>query len=64
MILILIIIIAVKQSEKKVKDTLQVVTLNEPPARNTTERYDLNKKNSLTYQLEVIVFERHKVGTS
>ena len=43
---------------------MHVVKLNKPPARNTTERYDLTKKNSLTNQLKVIAFERHKVGTS
>ena len=63
MIFILIIIIAVKQSERKLKSTLQVAKLNEPPARNTTERYHLTKKNSLTNQLEIIVFKRQDVGT-
>ena len=57
MIFKLIIIIAVKQSERELRDTLQVVKLNEPPARKTTERYHLTKKHSLTNQLEVIVFK-------
>ena len=61
MIFKLIIIIAVKQSERKLKHILQVV--NKPPAKKTTERYHLTKKNSLTNQLEVIVFKRHEVGT-
>ena len=54
MIFKLRIIIAVKQSERKLKNILQVVKLNKPPAKKTTERYHLNKKNSLTNQLEVI----------
>ena len=63
MIFILIIIIAVKESERKLKNTLKVVKLNEPPARKTTERYQLTKKKSQTNQLEAIVFKRHEVGT-
>ena len=64
MIFVLIIIIAVKQSQRKFKKTLlQLVKLNEPPAIKTTERYLLTKKNSLTNQLKVIVFKRHEVGT-
>ena len=63
MIFKLIIIIAVKQSERKLKSILQIVKVNEPPARKTTERYHLTNKNSLTNQLEVIVFKRHEVGT-
>ena len=63
MIFKLIIIIAVKQSERKLKNILQVVKLNKPPAKKTTERYHLTKKNSLTNQLEVIVFKRNEVGT-
>ena len=64
MIFILIIIIAVKQSERKFKkNTLQVAKLNKPPARKTTERYHFSKKSSLTNQLEVIVFKRNEVGT-
>ena len=55
--------IAVKQSERNLKNTLQVVKLYEPPARKTTERYHLTKKNSLTNQLDVIVFKRHEDGT-
>ena len=54
MIFKLIIIIAVKQSERKLKNILQVVKLNKPPARKTTEGYHLTKKNSHTNQLEVI----------
>ena len=61
MIFKLIIIIAVKQSERKLKNILQVVKLNEPPAKKTTERYHLTKKNSLANQLEVIVFKRQEV---
>ena len=38
MIFKLIIIIAVKQSERKLKNILQVVKLNKPPAKKTTER--------------------------
>ena len=53
----LIIIISVKQSERELRNTLQVVKLNEPPAGKTTERYHLTKKHSLTNQLEVIVFK-------
>ena len=64
MIFKLIIIIAVKQSERKLKNILQVVKLNKPPAKKkTTERYHLTKKNSLTNQLEVIAFKGHEVGT-
>ena len=64
MIFILIIIIAVKQSERKFKkNTLQVAKLNKPPARKPTERYHFSKKSSLTNQLEVIVFKRNEVGT-
>ena len=63
MIFKLIVIIAIKQSERKLKNTLQVVKLNEPPARKTTKHYHLTKKNSLTNQLEVTVFKRHEVGT-
>ena len=63
MIFKLIIIIAVKQSERELKHLLPVVKLNKPPAKKTTERYHLTKKNSLTNQLEVIVFKRHEVGT-
>ena len=63
MIFKLIIIIAVKQSERELRNTLQVVKLNEPPAGKTTERYHLTKKHSLTNQLEVIVCKRHEVGT-
>ena len=47
MIFKLIIIIAVKQSERELRNTLQVVKLNEPPAGKTTERYHLTKKHSL-----------------
>ena len=57
MIFKLIIIIAVKQSERELRNTLQVVKLNEPPVGKTTERYHLTKKHSLTNQLEVIVFK-------
>ena len=57
MIFKLIIIIAVKQSKRELRNTLQVVKLNEPPAGKTTERYHLTKKHSLTNQLEVIVFK-------
>ena len=53
MIFILIIIIAVKENERKLKNTLKVVKLDD----------HLTKKNSLTNQLEVIVFKRHEVGT-
>ena len=63
MIFKLIIIIAVKQSERELRNTLQDVKRNEPPARKTTERYRLTKKHSLTNQLEVIVFKRHAVRT-
>ena len=63
MIFKLIIIIALKQSERKLKNILQVVKHNKHPARKTTERYHLTKKNSLTNQLEVIVFKRLEVGT-
>ena len=35
MIFKLIIIMAVKQSKRKLKNTLEVVKLNEPPARKT-----------------------------
>ena len=63
MIFKLIIIIALKHSERKLKNILQVVKLNKPPARKTTERYHLTKKNSHTNHLEVIVFKRHEVGT-
>ena len=61
MIFILLIIIAVKRNERKLKNTLQGVKLNEPPARKTTERYHLTKKHSLINQLEIIVFKRHEV---
>ena len=53
-----------KTERKEIKkNTLQVAKLNEPPARKTTERYHLSKKNSLTNQLEAIVFKRNEVGT-
>ena len=61
-IFILIIIIAVKQSERELKNTLQVFKVDERPARKTTERFLLTKKNSLTNQLEVKLFKRHEVG--
>ena len=61
-IFILIIIIAVKQSERELKNTLQVFKVDERSARKTTERFLLTKKNSLTNQLEVKVFKRHEVG--
>ena len=63
MIFILIILIAVNHNERKLKNTFQVVKLNEPSARKTAERYHLTKKHSLTNQLEFIVFKRHEVGT-
>ena len=61
-IFILIIIIAVKQGERELKNTLQVFKVDERSARKTTERFLLTKKNSLTNQLEVKVFKRHEVG--
>ena len=61
-IFILIIIIAVKQSERELKNTLQVFKVDKRPARKTTERFLLTKKNSLTNQPEVKVFKGHEVG--
>ena len=56
----LIIIIAVKQGEWKLKNTLQVVKLNEPLARKTTERYHLTKKTPSPISPSKRAFEKYK----
>ena len=47
----------------KLKNTLQVMKINEPTARKTTERYHLTKKILVTNQLQGIVFKGHEGGT-
>ena len=44
MIFKLIIIIAVKQSERKLKNILQVVKLNEPPAKKNNGTLPLDQE--------------------
>ena len=60
----LIIITAVKQGEWKLKNTLQVVKLNEPLARKTTERYHLTKKTPSPISLKLQYLKIPKRGPS